>query len=371
MSTTSTTGTPSTTSGTTATTTAGRRVSALETMRRQATRSTHRLHSLPMVVLMAHSRCNCRCVMCDIWQANATRRELSREDLEPHLAGLRQLHVQRFVLSGGEALMHSNLWRLCSLLRELPETQITLLSTGLLLKTFAAEVTTWCDEVIVSIDGSREIHDSIRRVPRAFDRLAEGIAALRQQRPGYPVSARCVLQRRNFRDLPNIIDAAHAIGLDRISFMAVDVSSTAFNRPIPWEEPRVAEVALDRQEVAEFAALVEDTIARYAADFAAGFVAERPDKLRRLPRYFAALHGDGAFPTTVCNAPWVSTVIEADGDVRPCFFHPSLGNIHDQPLETILNAPASIAFRRQLDVTRDPTCRACVCTLSLGRRTPV
>jgi radical SAM protein with 4Fe4S-binding SPASM domain len=73
----------------------------------------------------------------------------------------------------------------------------------------------------------------------------------------------------------------------------------------------------------------------------------------------------------VCNAPWVSTVIEADGEVRPCFFHKPLGNIHDQPLEAILNAPASIAFRRQLEVETDPTCRACVCTLSLGRRTPV
>jgi MoaA/NifB/PqqE/SkfB family radical SAM enzyme len=180
-----------------------------------------------------------------------------------------------------------------------------------------------------------------------------------------------VLQRRNFRDLPNIIAAAHQIGLDRISFMAVDVSSTAFNRPIPWQEPRVAEVALDRDEMAEFAALVEDTISRFAADFASGFVAEAPDKLRRLPRYFAALHGEADFPTPVCNAPWVSTVVEADGAVRPCFFHKPLGNIHEQSLEQILNAPASIAFRRALDVEQDPTCRACVCTLSLGRRTAV
>lgn len=345
-------------------------VSPLEALRRQATFSTHHIYSLPMVVLMAHSRCNCRCVMCDIWQANANKRELGRADLEPHLASLRRLHVGRVVLSGGEALLHSNLWLLCELLRELP-TQITLLSTGLLLKSFAAEVVTWCDEVIVSIDGSRAVHDSIRRVPRAFDRLAEGIAALREQRPGFPVSARCVLQRRNFRDLPNIIQAAHELELDRISFMAVDVSSTAFNRPIPWQEPRVADVALDQAGTVEFAAIVEDTIAEHAADFASGFVAESPDKLRRLPRYFAALHGDGEFPATVCNAPWVSTVIEADGEVRPCFFHPSLGNIRDRPLETILNAPESVAFRRQLDVLTDPVCRACVCTLSLGRRTPV
>jgi MoaA/NifB/PqqE/SkfB family radical SAM enzyme len=228
----------------------------------------------------------------------------------------------------------------------------------------------WCDDVVVSLDGSREVHNSIRRVPRAFERLAEGIAAVRERRPGFPVTGRCVLQRTNFRDLPNIIEAAHEIGLDRISFMPVDVSSSAFNRPVPWEEPRVAEVALDRDQTAEFNVLVEDTIASRAVDFASGFVAENPDKLRRLPRYFAALHGDAEFPATVCNAPWVSTVVETDGDVRPCFFHKPLGNIHERPLEAILNSPAAIDFRKNLDVNADPTCRACVCTLSLGRRTP-
>jgi Fe-coproporphyrin III synthase len=344
-------------------------MTAAEALRRHANLTTHRLHTLPIVVLMAHSRCNCRCVMCDIWQANAIKRELTRDDLLPHLADLRRLHVQRVVLSGGEALMHSNLWLLCELLKE-TVSHITLLSTGLLLEVHADNIVKWCDEVIVSVDGSRAVHDSIRRIPRAFDRLAGGVAALRQRVPDYPVNARCVLQRTNFRDLPNIIDAAHEVGLDRISFMAVDVSSTAFNRPVPWDEPRVQEVALSASEAVEFKALVEDTIDRYRPDFASGFIAESPAKLRRLPQYFAALNGLAEYPETVCNAPWVSTVIEANGDVRPCFFHAPLGNIHRQPLGEILNAPASIAFRRDLDVRQNPICKACVCTLQLGRRTP-
>ena len=346
-------------------------VSALESLRRHQTKTTHRIHSLPQLVLMPHSRCNCRCLMCDIWQANSVKHELTREDLEQQMGSLRNLHVQRVVLSGGEALMHQNLWLLCELLRELnPEMQITLLSTGLLLKAFAADIVKWCDEVIVSIDGSQQIHNAVRRVPRAFERLADGIASLRQAQPGYPVSARCVLQRTNFRDLPNIIEAAHAIGLSRISFMSADVSSTAFNRPDPWQEPRVAEVALDPHEADEFAAVVEDVIQRFATDFDSRFISESPDKLRRLPRYYAALHAMGDLPETICNAPWVSSVVEADGTVRPCFFHKSLGNIHEQPLDQILNSPGAVEFRRELDVKTNPVCRVCVCTLSLGRRSP-
>jgi Fe-coproporphyrin III synthase len=334
-------------------------------------REARRITSLPVLVLNIHSRCNCRCVMCDIWQANAVKHELSREDLEHQLPALRNLHVQRVVLSGGEALMHQNLWLLCELLRELnPDLQITLLSTGLLLKVFARDIVRWCNEVIVSIDGSRDIHNAVRRVPRAFERLAEGIQALRDEQPGYAVSARCVLQRTNFRDLPNIIEAAHTIGLSRISFMSADVSSTAFNRPDPWQEPRISEVALDPAESEEFARIVEDVIQRFAADFESRFISERPDKLRRLPRYYTALNGLGELPETFCNAPWVSSVVEADGTVRPCFFHRSLGNMHEQPLDEILNSPEAVAFRRDLDVKTNPLCKVCVCTLSLGRRSP-
>ena len=139
--------------------------------------------------------------MCDIWKANANKQELTRDDLLPHVKSFKNLHVQRFVLSGGEALMHSNLWLLCELLKEL-NAQITLLSTGLLLKTHAANIVRWCDEVIVSVDGAGEVHNAVRRIPRAFERLAEGVAALRDLQPGYPVSGRSVLQRTNFRDLP-------------------------------------------------------------------------------------------------------------------------------------------------------------------------
>lgn len=345
----------------------GNRPSPAEIMRRTLTRRTHQIHSLPIVILMPHSRCNCRCVMCDIWKANHLKRELTRDDLARHMDDFRRLNVQRVVLSGGEALMHSNLWTLCAMLKELG-IAITLLSTGLLLKRNAAEIARWCDEVTVSIDGPPRTHDAIRAIPGAFGKLAEGVAALKETAPDLPVTARCVIQRRNFRELGAIIDAARGIGLDQLSFLSADVSSEAFNRPAPWGDERVSDVALSPNEAAEFATIMEEVIVGHAAAFAAGFIAEDPDKLRRLVRYYGALNGAGEFPPTRCNAPWVSAVIEADGTVRPCFFHREIGNVRDQTIGEIVNSPGAVAFRQQLDVTTDPICRKCVCTLSLGAR---
>jgi MoaA/NifB/PqqE/SkfB family radical SAM enzyme len=336
--------------------------------KRQLTLATHRIHSLPVVVLMPHSACNCRCVMCDIWMANRNKRELSRDDLAPHMPSLRRLNARHVVLSGGEALMHSNLWTLCDLLRDAGVARITVLSTGLLLERRAAEVVERCDEVTVSLDGSRAVHDRIRNIPNAFDRLAAGVRAIKDRSPYFRITARSVVQKQNYADLPNIIETARELGIDQISFLAVDVSTSAFNRPEGWPAERVESVALTREDVARFAQVVEDTIVEFADEFASGFVAESPARLRRLPSYFAALNADGEFPENTCNAPWVSTVIEADGTVRPCFFHRSLGNIHERPLDEILNSDDAVGFRRHLDVRTDPICRKCVCTLYLGVR---
>jgi len=336
-----------------------------QSVKHQLNRITGKVFTLPVLVLFPHSACNCRCVMCDIWKANQNRQELSPADLEPHIAAIRKLNVRQIVLSGGEALLHSNLWAFCAPLKA-EGISLTLLSSGLLLERHAESIVRWCDEVIVSLDGSPAIHDSIRNIPHAFDRLAAGVSALRKADPEYRVKGRCVLQRLNFHDLPGIIDTAHQVGLNQISFLAADVSSGAFNRPIPWDGERAFTIALDSGELERFRVVVEEVIANYPAEFLSGFIAESPEKLRSIREYFSAILDTASFPHQPCNAPWVSAVIEADGAVKPCFFHPAFGNLEDSRLDNVLNSKQAVAFRRKLDVDTDPICQRCVCRLNFN-----
>ena len=62
------------------------------------------------------------------------------------------------------------------------------------------------------------------------------------------------------------------------------------------------------------------------------------------------------------------TVVEADGTVRPCFFHRALGNIREKPLLAILNSEQALNFRERLDIASDPICRRCVCSLYLSQQ---
>jgi MoaA/NifB/PqqE/SkfB family radical SAM enzyme len=269
------------------------------------------------------------------------------------------------VLSGGEALLHSQLWELCDALRA-AGIGITLLSTGLLLRRHASDLVRRCDDVVVSLDGPQPIHDTIRNVPRAFDRLADGVAAVKSADSAVRVTARCTVQRANHAALRATTTAARRMGLDGISFLAAHVSSEAVNRPDGWAADRTRQVALDAGDVAALANEIEALVREHADDFASGFIAESPQKLRRrLSQYYAALLGDADFFPNDCNAPWVSSVIESDGTVRPCFFHAPLGKIGPgQSLSDIVNSPAAVAWRAELDVRTNPGCRRCVCTLS-------
>ncbi len=336
----------------------------LDVSKRYLTLKTNKIYALPIAILMPHSSCNCRCVMCDIWKGNGDPQQLTEADVRELLESLTQLGTQQVVMSGGEALMNPNLFRLCDILRA-EGMKLTILSTGLLLKRYAEEVVSRTDEVIVSLDGSEAVHNAIRRIPNAYQKLREGVQAVKALQPDFPLSARCVIQQGNFADWPHIIDAARAIGLDSISFLPADVSSEAFNRPEPWETERTEEVKLNSEQLPELKATLELLITNYHSDFASGFIVESPAKLRRIYDYYAAFHGLNDFPTVRCNAPWVSAVVEADGTVRPCFFHEAIGNIRQTPLPDLLNRPDSITFRQNLDMDSDPICRKCVCSLNL------
>jgi MoaA/NifB/PqqE/SkfB family radical SAM enzyme len=243
-----------------------------------------------------------------------------------------------------------------------------LLTSGLFLERDAEQVAARFENVTISLDGhTRALYQQIRGVD-GLDLVERGVVKLRRVAPALPLRARSTLHRHNFRQLPNLIDKARAMGLAQISFLAADVTSEAFGRRSMRTESSTRGLLLTEDEVKEFAHIVEDTIHSHSQDFESRFVAESLEKLRRLPKYYAAQLGLGTFPPVACNAPWVSAVVEADGAVRPCYFHPAVGNVREKPLRKILGQEMR-TFRTGLDIAENAVCAKCVCTLKVGMRT--
>jgi MoaA/NifB/PqqE/SkfB family radical SAM enzyme len=175
------------------------------------------------------------------------------------------------------------------------------------------------------------------------------------------ITARTTVQKANHRHLRETVHAARRLNLNGISFLAADLTSSAFNRPLLWSTSRQDEIALSPLEVEalekEIEALIEET------ESECGFIAETPEKLLRVARQFRVQLGLKAGESPICNAPWVSAVIETDGTVRPCFFHAGVGNLREGSLESIINGDAGRAFRENLDIANNAICKRCVCSL--------
>jgi MoaA/NifB/PqqE/SkfB family radical SAM enzyme len=337
----------------------------LHTFKRYRTLQTHRITAMPIVILMPHSACNCRCVMCDIWKDNKNLKQLTEQDINGLLVSLKSLGTRQVLMSGGEALLNTNFFALCRILKN-AGISVVLLTTGLSIKANADDILKYVSEVIVSIDGDELLHDAIRNVPNAFKKLREGVEYLKQLNPAYRVTGRTVIHRLNFRNWPNIIAEAKKMGLNQVSFLPADVSSHAFNRQQAWAEPKQHEILISEKELPELCEVISYLFTEFDQEFHNRFIAESKAKIQDVYHYYAAFYGLNDFPFKKCNAPWVSTVVEADGTVRPCFFMEPMGNIREKPLNEILNSADAIAFRRALNTSTHPTCVKCVCSLNLS-----
>jgi Fe-coproporphyrin III synthase len=323
---------------------------------------TNRTFVLPLVVFFPTSRCNSRCVSCDWWKCSGAG-DLTLDEIAGVAHALPALGTRIVLFSGGEPLLRPEVFEAAQMFRAQGMT-LHLLTSGVLLERCAMDVAHEFSRVIVSLDATtEELYHAIRGVS-ALTMVEKGVARLRRIAPHVPVTARATIHRLNFRELPHLIAHARAMALDGISFLAADMSSSAFGRE---RTSQAHALALDAKEVAELQDVVRHTIETCREDFESGFVAESPDKLLRIAQYYAAVAGSGPFPAVSCNAPYMSVVVEADGAVRPCFFHEPVGNIRVTPLGAIV-AGNLAAFRSSLDFGTNPVCARCVCSMKTNWR---
>jgi MoaA/NifB/PqqE/SkfB family radical SAM enzyme len=354
------------------------------------------LHTLPLVVLYLTDGCNSRCVTCDIWRN--PRRNMHMELVEQIASAFGELQMRWVLLSGGEAMQHPR-WPEIARRFRAEGAYVMLLTNGLLLRKQIDEVLTSVDEVIVSLDGGNATtYEAIRGVD-AFDLIMDGIREVRAG--GLPVATRTTVQSANFREIPQIIEVAKAADVNRISFLTVDVSNVYAFGPRFAADPALVvasmgpgappehgpmATALTLDEVLELSYVLDEVEAQFADDFSKGRISESPAKLRSMVDYFAAVMGQGEFPRVRCNSPHISTVIEVDGTLRPCYFLPTYGKLARESqnendgvgtrpavsastsLKDAINVKDALALRHAYRTGQRPECQRCVCPLYKGPR---
>jgi len=313
-------------------------------------------HRLPLVTLYVTERCNSRCVTCDYWRHGRT--DMNLESVRNLLPDLEQLRTQVVVLSGGEPLLHPE-WAPIAQLLKTNGLEVWLLTSGLALAKHARRAAGLFDSMTVSMDGTdRETYAAIRGLD-AFDKVCEGVRAAAAN--GVPPSLRVTLQRTNYRQLAAFVELAKSLGAREVSFLAVDIANPhAFGRTDDFS----TDLSLRPEDLTALEELLESLVCSHAEEFRSGFIAESPQKLRRILQYFAAVQGRGPYPSVRCNAPEFSAVIDAHGRAQPCFFISGPRGIapHGGFLNA-LNSDAMVALRGDIRAGDRAECKTCVCSM--------
>jgi Fe-coproporphyrin III synthase len=311
---------------------------------------------LPLVTLYLTDRCNSRCVTCDYWRHG--REDATLESVTRLLPELGELGTRTALLSGGEPLLNSEWPAIADALRG-AGIDCWLLTSGLSLAKHARRAAAAFRNITVSLDGTcAETYAAIRGLD-AFDKVCEGVRAAVAE--GADVGLRVTLQKANYHELPRFVTLARELGVRQISFLSVDVGNAhAFAR----RDDVTLGLALERDDLATFDALIDALEREHADDFRTRFIAESPEKLRRLRDYFAALVGVGDFPAVRCNAPDFSAVVGVRGDISPCFFIAGpLGQARDAGLAARLASEPFVEQRRAIRAGKRPECHRCVCSM--------
>ena len=306
---------------------------------------------LRLLVMHVSTRCDQTCAHCAIWKGNgknahqlgvAARLDLIRE---AHRLGARSV-----LFTGGEPLLCDHIETLARAAQGLG-LSVQIATNGLGLSRALPWLAETVDEIYVSLEGPETVHDRVRG-SGMFSRLRDSLAAVRARLGRPRLAGRSVISSRNAAVLCETVAAARALGLDSISFLAVDLATDAFGGDPREREPL-------RPTEADVAAL-RAQIARLTATFdLGGFVIE--DRARLLRMAAAFLEDTALRRAPACNAPEWSSVVEADGAVRPCFFQPAAGRVGDfVSLAGVRNSEAYATALRGLG-PGNANCASCVC----------
>ncbi len=290
--------------------------------------------------------CDARCVMCNIWKNQLSGDSFLSPDL---LRSVKPISSVSF--AGGEPFLHEQIIDIVKVVHDNnPKAKIIFSSNGFQTEEIVAKMQEIMAihpnlQVTISLDGVGTVHDRIRGIPgawdkvnRTFDRLGE--IGLRRKNFGFTITA------DNFASLPDVY--AHAKKKGAMLSIGVAQDSKYLNVEVPH---------INMEKVFPYLNPIVDDLLRSWRPF---------DWARAFFLYGILRYIETDRRPIVCDALSNQFMIDQTGTVYSC--HPimlSAGSLKDKPLQDLLTGDKADGLRSQCEA-----CHACweVCTARSGMR---
>lgn len=296
------------------------------------------------VILSVTNRCNLNCAMCDI--PLNKEKEVSTEALFRALDDLKILKPYSVVISGGEPLMRSDIFKLIYKVHE-NGFRTCLTTNGLLVDREAALKLkkAGLDIANVSIEGDLETHEAIRG-RGSYQKALDALKCLWEVQIETTV-AMCV-SVKNYKFMPDMLELARKAG-------ATTVKYQAFSTLFVADKTGEGFLITDKEQAKELKKIVKEVIEK-AKQY--GLNINPESYLNRLPFFLSpeALNDDVKYG---CRSLYDVASINAKGDLVPCFMlqDMAIGNLENEPLKRLWNGEKHKQVRLSIE---SKGCRGCL-----------
>jgi MoaA/NifB/PqqE/SkfB family radical SAM enzyme len=305
-------------------------------------------------------RCDARCVMCNIWQSGKGN-ELGLDEWSTVCDDRLFSGIESVSLSGGEPTLRQDLRELTELLLDkLPALKrLTVTTNALHPERVAEQCRALLDLCVprhvrlfvgISLDGIGAVHDEMRNITGAFDKVTRTLNALKPlQSRGLRLGINSTLTGLNLNSAQEIRQWCRGRGLP-VNFIVASYAESYYGNL-----DRADELALrPEQKVRLVQFLQELAHERRPDNLAAYFYA---DAARMLDRSVAR--------TTPCVFQKDAFLLDGLGDLQYCMYSRVLGNVREHPASALYFHEENLAHREEIIQSR---CRNCTitCFLELG-----
>lgn len=313
-------------------------------LRYRLLKRTGRPGRLEAISLEVTHRCLCRCQMCNIWQIPSQVSDLPLSAWigllsSPELQGLRELDI-----TGGEPFLRDDLAELLRWICREKEHRfpglrtLAITTNGLLTErvlTVVEQLVAPLGEVGIDLvfacglDGVGEVHDQIRRVPGAWQRLCAtlgGLQEIRTKAPNLILGTKTTIVPENVGELERIAEFAQEHQLFTIISPRILTANRFGN--------------LDLEERLQFCSADIARIERFFSGPAFAWSGHRLALLHYL---------QSGKMTKPCSAGFNTVFVRHTGEVFPCpLMLRSWGNAIETPLQELLRSPQAATFRKNI-----------------------
>lgn len=309
-------------------------------------------------------RCNTKCAMCSIWELKSSH-ALGLDEFQKIFSDPIYERVEYIILAGGEPTLRNDLPEIVALMHQcMPRLKKLMIASNVINRASVQKqyprIARYCaDHKIrltlgVSLDGVGELHDRVRGVPGAFEKVMENVQFMKDLQKDVPfnMSIDPTIFSMNVHEMQRLQDLAEQLHLP-ITFQFAAVADDYYHnrnleQVLTTDEPgRKSIIQFLKQRICE--ASLFDALACYYTEV-----------IRR---------AEGATTRSLpCPFTNQGLLLNPDGTLQYCHNSQTIGNALETPSGDLYRSQQNLAYRKTFPQERCPNCQmSCLFFVSLRK----